>query len=161
MKTLLTFRLNGFTIMEMIVTMILSVLLVGTLYWIYFYAQKQLLTSHEKHKNVSSLILFKDALKRDFQKCRYIIFMDKHTYYFVYNSDTVIYNLHNTAKIKRAGIIDSFNVTISNIAPVNIDLVNGEKVVKYITFSILSPVEIPDIVFTKYYSSEQLINISN
>lgn len=159
MKKQSSYYVHGFTLLELIVAMIIGAIMVTAFYWIYTYAVKQFMIYRQEQKDVATMILFKNALQNDINQCNYIITPDEKTYYFVYKTDTVAYDLYQTPRIKKNSITDSFAMIINQIKPEYIQLIRGTKVVKAINLSVSQPYEIKDVVFTKYYSSEQLMNI--
>lgn len=158
MKTKL--KTPGFTILEMIIAMILSIIIIAFAYSAFKYILGVWQSFDDKQKKNINMLLFNKTMIYDIENTR-CIFRNDRAYKFIRTTDTIHYYF-DTCIFRRVGTAtDTFHISTENLTSEYILLMNGTNVVKSITFNITKPYEIDNVCFKKYYSSEELIAIQH
>ena len=111
----------------------------------------------KNQNNATSVLLFKKAFDNDINECNYIKNDGNKKYYLVFNNDTIQYSFAGQIIRSQNNSRDTFEISIPKIHCTYIT--GAEDVVSSISLYIKQPIEIKSAIFSKNYSSEQLMNI--
>lgn len=155
-----TKKLEGFTILEMIVTMIISTIIIILIYEVFLHIETNWSAFHKKQQHITSLILLKRTLEKDFENANYIQTSNEVNYELVSETDTINYVIDSNIVRIIGEIRDTFDVKLDRLNVQYVKFQDNKGIVKKIVFNINNPVEIKDAMFTKYYTSSELMNIN-
>lgn len=153
-------KMHGFTILEMVIAMILSVIVIALVYVALSLVQKEWSVFKEKQDSNTGLLLFKQALDIDIENAHYITHPHKHVLHFISGEKNIKWIFDSMAVRKQNDITDTFFIKMKHPRYEHIKLINGDSVVRKMTFHIQQPMEIDNVIFEKRYTSADLMSIN-
>lgn len=156
-------RVNGFTLMELTVAMLISAIVVGITYSVYLIVIKSYHGFEARNQRVSTLIHFDHVLKRDFDKAD-IVLKDSAGVAMVKSGTTIKYAFYPEFILRESSKTDTFKLNTENVTAYfeNIPLSELQadtelnRVDKF-AFTIISAGDSIPCHYLKYYSSKNLI----
>jgi competence protein ComGF len=110
-------RVNSFTVVELIVTMIIGSVVVSAIYYTLSVTQKTLSKSYQITNTVSDYLSLNKALQYDFEEAQFVEKTSENELYFSYDErPSVIYSFSDSHTVRRVeSVIDSFSTAIQEI----------------------------------------------
>lgn len=151
-------RLKGFTIIDIIITLIISTMLIAFLWNGYYFITKQYNNLSNKNSKLADFITLESQLRKDFNNAVRVTYLKEEVNCIGKNQNT-LYKLNNKYVIRNQNSrIDTFPIAITDI---NVQFLNiGSNTVESITLNIdLNSTPI-SLFFKKTYYPEFFININ-
>ena len=155
-------KIKAFTILELVVTMLITSIIIGVVYTSYFILNKTYTTYQAKNEKIDSIVQLNNLLKSDFAGSAKVLKSPTGIICFLQNK-TVIYTITPDYIVRASSVSDTFKIASSNIATLfeNKPVITTDNPQSYIdeldvTFKVLN--EIIQYHYFKIYSSEELIN---
>ena len=150
-------KISSFTIIELIITMMISSIIITFGYYSYFLLNNQFNKYHTNSTNINEYYLLSTTLQRDFDRANLIKDTIDNKHLILKSDSTVIYYLIVDSTIMRGlnGNIDTFRIRgdIADVQYVNDSL----NLIKEITFNATLNNQLLPFSITKKYSSKELM----
>lgn len=154
-------KVAAFTLMELLITMMISSIVIGLCYSAYSFTYKEFLLFKKVKQEVVDAMQFNSLLNSEFQNAEKIVYSEHQLLFYFENNNTLSYELNDSLIIrKESEIIDTFHLKATNVKAsflfendsVPISLIND--------FSFDAKVlgEAEYFHFTKNYSGETMMN---
>lgn len=150
--------ISAFTILEVVITMIISSIVIVLAYTLLNTIQNEWQKITKNQTKVTELAVFKHTFDNDIDKCDYIKFIDPHTYIFKFTDDSTVYVFGKKIVRKSKLSVDTFEIEFDSVIPHYLKQIHVGNIIDSINMAISSPVSIKKVVFEKRYSSSDLIN---
>lgn len=152
-------KLNGFTLLEVIIAMIISAIIIIISYQSMFIVQKEWSLCTKSQNELTEMMLLKKALGQDIEHASYILKTNKQKLLFVTPSDTIHYSFSNKIIRSINDVSDTFHILLSGYEIIPLMCIKDNKVVKSINLDIKYPIEIKNVCFNKYYTCADLMKL--
>jgi len=152
-------RLAAFTLPELIVVMIVSIIIISLIYTILLYAGKTWSIYHNDQQKITMMAILKSTIDQDIEQASYIVTNDEHTFLLVNTTDTIYYSIDSCITRKHNNVADTFQVKTAKINVRYIQPLIDKGIVSGIRFDITNPLHILNVSFNKPYCSKDLINL--
>jgi prepilin-type N-terminal cleavage/methylation domain-containing protein len=152
-------RIKAFTIIEMIVSLMISGIVIGIIYYGFELFKKQFNQYNKRTESNRSFVLLKRALNQDFESSEVLIGSNRHVIFYSDGMTTkrAFYDLHNDFMVRNGPLEnDTFHlqcrIHLIKYSPIVLNAV------REITFQIKLDDEYIDCVFNKNYSARDLMD---
>ena len=159
-------KFAAFTILEILITLILSVVVVSMLYSLYSVVHKEWHIINKQQNNITTLIQFRKTIHNDISNARHMYANSSEELYVVTEqfatakTDTVRYLFGSLIIRIVKNNIDTFNISTNNLHYFHVECFQDSSVIKKIKFDILAPLHINHVSFQKRYTSSELMSLS-
>ena len=151
-------RVSAFTIIELVISLLISSVVIGIVYYAFLFFSKQFGLYQRKSDSVQEYFLLKGAVQNEFEKAELIIdslpgliafktSMPDQMITYRIDSNFIVRKFQETA--------DSFRVKCENFRTIHVN--DSSNLVKEIVFSVKMDNSILETTITKRYSASQLI----
>ncbi|RYD54581.1 MAG: prepilin-type N-terminal cleavage/methylation domain-containing protein [Sphingobacteriales bacterium] len=156
---MLKHRLYGFTLLEMIITMIISSIMIVLFYAVMNNLYKEWTVFKEHQNEITETLLFKQTLDGDLRNARYVIQTDERKVFFMSMRDTVTYQFSNHIVRSQGMRIDTFGIILSAFQLIPLQSMKRVILVSEISMDIERPIEMKEVSFYKHYTSSDLMDL--
>ncbi|CAM1359202.1 type II secretion system protein [Tenacibaculum xiamenense] len=153
-------KLKGYTILELLITMVITSIIVSILYVLFSMLSQRYLAFNKNEIEVTEVSMFKNTLKRDVYKSDYLI-LNFNELKCIRNNQTLIYSFGDsyiTRRLKKSSVIDTFEIKVKKTTPSFIDY-DKLKVLKKLSLRLDFLGRDLGLHFSKEYSSDILTNL--
>lgn len=152
-------RLKGFTLLEVILALMLSLITVVMAYKVLGWLKNEWYKYKSFNDNVALLMTFKTTIENDISKSAIVKLSSGNIISILFEDDVMVNYLIQEHVIRlSAAHRDTFNVHIDISHIEYIESLRGKQVIKRIVLHLSNPIEIPNMVFEKNYTSSDLMN---
>ncbi len=153
------YMLKAFTIVDVVISMIIAVIIVGIVYVMFFKLKNQLSFTSVINANNTTILRLKAALDADIENAELVKSISPTTFAFVTKGDTVYYYYGQVVIRSKSLLVDTFLVK-TDINFVKHTMFNGyDSVIRQIGLVLETQNSSIDYLITKKYSCEELIKI--
>ncbi|MGY4538162.1 type II secretory pathway component PulJ [Mucilaginibacter sp. UYNi724] len=153
-------KLAAFTILEMVITMMVSALLIGLAFTAYVIVYRSYLAFEKKNGETSIIIQLSKTLQRDFARSRRVC--TRPDGLVIYGQDSIFYEFRNDYMLRRSARSDTFHVEIQNLEMTFenklLTTSSADSLVDRLFFQLLLRKDTIPFSYRKFYSSEELFN---
>lgn len=148
-------KLNGFTVIELVVTMIILGIVIGAVYYMFVSFNQRFLQFEKEQIGMSETLMFQEVFERDLYLCDQVILENEN---FIMRDKQLDkkYEFSQGKIVRHAVTIDTFDVVISKPTLTLED--NGDLFFDVISFDVELNARAVKMHFNKRRQKDQMIN---
>jgi len=152
------YKIHAFTILEMVITMMVSALLIGLALTAYMVVYRSYLSFEKKNGETSDILQMDRTLQRDFARSQHVYSSPEGL--ILYGRDTLFYDFKAAYIVRRSARADTFHVEVRDVQALfeNKPLAAGDSLIDRLSFRLVLRKDTIPFIYHKLYSSEELFN---
>lgn len=154
-------KLSGFTLLELILTMIVSTIVIALMYLAVVDVEKLWGNFHTEQVKLADVLIFQRTFQDDIDRADIVQVHGENQFRLVSEKDTLIYSFGKNITRRYRDLIDSFCIECTNTLPYYVGALKSLGTVYGIEIQLEHPVRLEKVKFYKYYSSQSLCSQIN
>lgn len=154
-------KLKAFTLIEVLVTMLLTTIIIGIIYYAYEVVQKQFIHNKTNDEGITQLSMLNYLLEKDFNESAEVIAANNGITFLYNDLKSINYEFDEEYILRNTeNVTDTFKIAVENATQLFLEsLVNKGDLVDRLEMDLKYSKESLYFVYTKEYASDILLQL--